>query len=281
MIKALENHASAKAEEKQTAKQRVLPKKPKAVLSKEKKEETALSTELFTKEEISRIVSFNKMIAKEIATAEKSFMKVAFVVTEMYRRGYYRHYGYKNIADYALTEHGISKTTCYAFLSIVERFGKAAEGTVFVKELQDAYREYTPSKLMLMTDLTDEQLAKITPDMSVRQIKQYIKHLNALPEAESNGNEEKVKTTGKEPGCPVPPPAKEIFVSSEDVSDSVSFVPDTVLFVWEEKQFNKTYGKDKMAYLSSTFDEQLKNIISLLEKGHRIEIRDCGIMSLN
>lgn len=119
-------------------------------------------------------------------------MKVAFAVTEMYRRGYYQHYGYKNIADYALTEHGISKTTCYAFLSIVERFGKAAEGTVVVKELQNAYKE-SPSKLMLMTDLTDEQLAKITPDMPVRQIKRYIKHLNALSEAEFNGNREKTR----------------------------------------------------------------------------------------
>ena len=90
----------------------------------------------------------------------------------------------KNLCVLAKQEFGISKSSTYNLIKVCKRFG-------FMKScLAEPWQEYNYSQLSEMVSLTDEQLKKCRPDMTVREIR-FLKQVIKKQETQ------KVQSSGK------------------------------------------------------------------------------------
>jgi hypothetical protein len=116
----------------------------------------------------------NKSIKSELGKIEKSFIKIAVSLHWVRVSNAFMVFGYDNIADYAVNELGIKKSLCYNLIGIAERFG-IRDDSDNVISIYDKYKDYSVSKLSAMVSLTDAELDKVNPDMTVKDIKKLVK----------------------------------------------------------------------------------------------------------
>lgn len=78
---------------------------------------------------------------------------------------------YPTIEAFAKDRYDISRSTCLAYIAVVERFGKVNPETNEIDSLQDEYKDYSPTALITMCAMDDETLAKCKPNMRVKDLK--------------------------------------------------------------------------------------------------------------
>lgn len=165
----------------------------------------------FSKETLDEFAKREKSIKKNVSSIDKSLEKIAFDIYWINAKKAYIAGGYYNIVAYAKAKFGYSKTTCYEFIGIVDRFAKRDENGAYLEEFDPIVKGYSTSKLSCMIDLTNEQItAKLKPTMSVRDIKAAVKAIeeaaitdqsagkDTAPESGEDTGEDNADTTGKE-----------------------------------------------------------------------------------
>ncbi len=149
--------------------------------------------DLYSKEFLEEALKHKEIIDSEYQKIHKSFEKIAFNIYWIDDNCAYTTFGYSNIRDYAKSEHGISSSTCYDYINVVERFAKRDKDGNIMAKIADDYKDYGSSKLALICGLTDEEIREldITPDTPARDIKKLLKSSPAKePEPEKDRKEE-------------------------------------------------------------------------------------------
>lgn len=139
--------------------------------------------DVYSKEMLTETTKRAKVIKTELGKVENSFSKIAFNLHWIHENGTYKALGYKNVYDFAKIEFGIARGTCNNFINVVERFGKRVNGEI-VEQIDDCYKEFKPSQLILMLDLTDSDIKQLDAEMSVRDMKKKIKEIASDEEPE-------------------------------------------------------------------------------------------------
>ena len=155
-----------------------------------------MSTDVFSKEMLTELHKRSKIIKDSIGKIDTSFEKIAFNLYWINSKQAYKAEGFDNIAKYSDETFGYAKTTCYSLMSVVDRFAKRDENGHYMEQLDERYKGFSCSKLSLMVGLTDEQIEHISSDMSVRDIKKFVKSLTgkALPPlSDGNGDSEETE----------------------------------------------------------------------------------------
>lgn len=119
-----------------------------------------------------------KSITSELSKVESSFTKIAFNLYWIKDHDAFKALGYKNIYDFAKVEFGIARGTCNNFINVVNRFAKRVDGAV-VEQIDDCYKGFKSSQLILMLDLSDSDIKKLDMGLSVRDMKKEIKKLTS------------------------------------------------------------------------------------------------------
>lgn len=78
---------------------------------------------------------------------------------------------YPTIEAFAKDRYDISRSTCLAYIAVVEKFGKLNPETNETDSLKDEYKDYSPTALITMCSMDDETLAKCKPNMRVKDLK--------------------------------------------------------------------------------------------------------------
>lgn len=114
-------------------------------------------------------------IIKLINTQIRDEKQIAVAVAEVDRTGAAVDAGFKNTATWAAEFLNFSKSKVSRYISITTRFK-------FTKVTDEQGRDYwdifTLSQLQEMLKATDEQLAQITPDMTVKDIREYLSFID-------------------------------------------------------------------------------------------------------
>lgn len=161
--------------------------------------------DVYSKDMVLEVNKRSKTIRTELKKVESSFSKIAFNLHWMYENEGFKSLGYKNIYDFANIEFGIARGTCSNFINVVERFAKRIDGEI-VEEIDDIYKDFKSSQLILMLDLTDETIENsLTPEMSVREMKKAVKGLSSDSSADCEESE-----TSDSVNEPVDVEAKEV-----------------------------------------------------------------------
>ncbi len=115
--------------------------------------------------------SLTNKIRKEIVNIAGSFLYIGFLLWECQTQKIYLERGYKNIYEYALSELGFKKSSTYNFINVCLRFSEYSGASPSYR-LSLTYSKYSYSQLVELLSLTDEKISSVTPDMTVKEIKQ-------------------------------------------------------------------------------------------------------------
>ena len=150
-------------------------------LRKESTPPVEMSTDAFSKEILTEFRKRTKAIKNSIGKIDSSFESIAFNLHWINAKQAYKSEGHDTIVEYAAEQFGYQKSTCYSLISVVDRFAKRDEKGAFMEVFEDRVKGFSVSKLSLMINLTDAEIDSLKPSMSVREIKKFVRGLNAKP----------------------------------------------------------------------------------------------------
>ena len=101
---------------------------------------------------------------------------------------------YSSLSAFALQEYGLSKDVVSRFIKINDRF--SLDGNSM--ELKAEYRGYGYSKLQEMLSLTPEEEEQVSPEMTVKEIRQIKDSRNQEPEEEAEENGKTLSRVGED-----------------------------------------------------------------------------------
>lgn len=110
-------------------------------------------------------------ILANMKTAVRSVIAVGYYLKCIRDGKLYLEAGYESIWDYAEGKYGFSKSTAYRYMARNDKFSVDGNSPILAEE----YREYSKAQLQEMLSLDDGQLEQVTPDMTVRQIREIKK----------------------------------------------------------------------------------------------------------
>ena len=124
-------------------------------------------------------------IRASLKDAARSVIAVGHYLKVIRDKELYREAGYENVWDYAADTFGFSKSTASRYMARNDKFSVGGNSPVLAEE----FREYSKAQLQEMLSLDAEQLENVTPDMTVKQIRE-LKKPKELPYFEIDGQME-------------------------------------------------------------------------------------------
>lgn len=115
------------------------------------------------------------IIKDELQKTRRSFIKIGWYLKHIREQELYREENYQNIFDFAYDKFHLSQPTANRFIQICEEFSVNHNSP----ELDQQYADYSVSQLFEMLPMTSDQKEKVSPEMTVkemRQIKKADKH---------------------------------------------------------------------------------------------------------
>lgn len=101
---------------------------------------------------------------------------------------------YLTIEAFAKDKYDISRSTCLAYIAVVEKFGKVNPETNEIDSLQGEYKDYSPTALITMCAMDSETLAKCKPNMRVKDLKA----LMTAKDEENDDNDSDIKNSSSD-----------------------------------------------------------------------------------
>ncbi len=115
-----------------------------------------------------RLEDAEKFLRAHLNSAARNVIAVGYYLKNIRDNQLYLEAGYENIWDYAQEQYGFSRSTASRYMSRNDRFSKGGNSPV----LDEKYRDFNKSQLQEMLSLDEEQLEQVTPDMTVKQIRE-------------------------------------------------------------------------------------------------------------
>lgn len=120
-------------------------------------------------------------IKKAMYDAARQFVYIGFLLWETQEYGYYKEHGYQSVYEYAEAELGFKKSSTKNFIAINYEFGyrKINDGWERADHrtmsLQPKYQDFNYSQLCEMLAMSPAKRETITPDMTIKQIREVKK----------------------------------------------------------------------------------------------------------
>jgi hypothetical protein len=165
-----------------------------------------------------------KELDKAFNSFQKTFFSIGLNLYWFYSTGAYCEIDgvqYDTIVDFAKERYGIKKATTYQFINIYARFGLKDDNGMVIG-LQDKFKDYNSTSLIVMSQMKDETIDKCSPSMKVKDIKLLLKSETDTSADVDNGVNSLVKDYS--------PSSSEKDVSDdedEEVSNGNGFVDKT------------------------------------------------------
>ena len=132
------------------------------------KEATRDETELKKRCQDITLEEAENCILSGLKSAARSVIAIGYYLKCIRDGKLYRDAGYDTIWDYAQNTYGFSKSTASRYMARNDKFSVDGNSPVLAKE----YRDYSKAQLQEMLTLDDNQLEQVTPDMTVKAIRE-------------------------------------------------------------------------------------------------------------
>lgn len=172
------------------------------------------------------------IIYDELQKTRKSFIKIGWYLKHIKDAAMYKEDGYTNIYEFAYDKFNISQSTATRFINLCIEFSVNHDSP----DLDEKYIDFSVSQLFEMLPMKSEEKGKITPDMTVRQIREV-----------KNETKEKINEMDDE--------EKEIPGQTSIEEDFPEYMPDSEQFSPEQEKKSVTLhdnqGKEDQDSLDS------------------------------
>lgn len=106
-------------------------------------------------------------IRSNLQSAVRSVIATGFYLKHIRDNELYLEAGYKNINEYAMDRFGLSASATSRYITRNTRFSRDGNSPL----IDDRFKDFSKSQLQEMLGMSDEQLEQVTPDMTVREIR--------------------------------------------------------------------------------------------------------------
>lgn len=107
------------------------------------------------------------IIKDESLKVQKSFVKIGWYLKHIRDNELYKENGYASVWECAADQLGYSQSTASRFINICEKFSKDHNSP----ELDIKYAGFDKSQMIEMLPMEPDQLDKVTPEMTIKQIR--------------------------------------------------------------------------------------------------------------
>lgn len=128
----------------------------------------------------------NRIVQGNIKTGQQAAITMGYYLKRIRDEKLYLEGGYQNFGEYAKAECGMSESAASRNISRMELFSEGGNSP----KLADKYAAYSSSKLQEMITMSEDQLAQVTPDMTVAAMRAL-----KSPEPETEPEEETITAT--------------------------------------------------------------------------------------
>lgn len=144
------------------------------------------------------------IIYDELQKTRKSFIKIGWYLKHINVAEMYKEEGYANIYEFAHDKFNISQSTATRFINLCKEFSVGHDSP----ELDEKYLDFSVSQLFEMLPMKQEQKDQVTPDMTVKDIREI---------------KNEAKSVISEPNelIPIPDDQERKDVSEEDNNDNI------------------------------------------------------------
>lgn len=111
------------------------------------------------------------LLDEKITNMRLDFIAAGFYMKRVRDEEYFKTLGYETIWDFAEDRYGIQKSTASRWMAMNDKYSKEGNSPI----LQEDYKVFNKSQLQEMLYLTDTQLQDVTPDMTVKEIREVRK----------------------------------------------------------------------------------------------------------
>lgn len=117
-------------------------------------------------------------IKNDLDDINKSFIRLGFHLAELKKNksGWFYYLCYDNFYDAVESNFGLSRSTVSRLIDVYKRFSAVA-GYTHTMFLDDKYVDYSYSQLVELLPLDDKEIARISPRMTIKEIREYKKQL--------------------------------------------------------------------------------------------------------
>lgn len=133
-------------------------------------------------------------IQANLKSAARSVIAIGYYLKCVHRNELFKEAGYKDICEYAKDRFGFSASTTSRYMTRNDKFSVNGNSPI----LDEKYKDFNKSQLQEMLSLDAEQLEKVTPDMTVVQIRE-MKKPKEIPYIAIPGQIELTDLPGVEP----------------------------------------------------------------------------------
>lgn len=113
-------------------------------------------------------------ILNDIKNIKNSYIRLGFHLDEFKRFYYYHQFGYDSLEEFAEAKLGLDKSALSRCLGVFYHFSYCQDGCHKLW-LDEKWKDYSYSQLCEMLPLNEEQRKEISPDMTVKEIRDFKK----------------------------------------------------------------------------------------------------------
>ena len=154
----------------------------------------------------------------------------------------YREAGYESVWDYAAERFGFSKSTASRYMTRNDKFSVGGNSPVLAEE----FREYSKAQLQEMLSLNAEQMSAVTPDMTVREIRE-LRRPKEIPYFEIPG-QLSLSDFPELDDAETQDPEVENSAPTEAVTSTTAFTVSAEDLIGEPEEKLSAYGFPKRVY---------------------------------
>lgn len=115
-----------------------------------------------------------RYILHDMNDIRTSYIRLGFHLEEFRRCGYYYDFGYPTMEEFCGVNLGLDKSAISRCINVFKKFS-ACEKETHKMWIDDRYKDYSYSQLCEMVSMDEEQCKQVTPDMTIKQIREVKK----------------------------------------------------------------------------------------------------------
>lgn len=123
-----------------------------------------------------------KYLYTDLTDIRKYYIRLGFHLAEFAYHMFYTDFGFATLEDFCQVNLGLDKSAVSRCIGVYREFNASntkSQNKGCAMELSEEYKDYSYTQLCEMLPLSPEERKNITPDMTIKQIRDYKKSLKA------------------------------------------------------------------------------------------------------
>lgn len=137
-----------------------------------------------------------KYLYSDLTDIRRYYIRLGFHLSEFRLNEYYKDFGYLTLEEFCDVNLGMDKGSVSRCINVYEQFNASNDVTCSAgiksvgcaMDLSERWEEYSYTQLCEMLPLSENDRKKITPDMTVKQIREYKKNLRESEKSMDDNN---------------------------------------------------------------------------------------------